>query len=315
MLGEKNDRISEWPCGIWTVLVCVDIWLLTGLLTGLLSRKRVRWMLSPADAHRPAVARQTPTGRRSPGRRPPAGGRPAEFNGPGRSGINRRDWSEINIIDNIFRILAGPIVSWLVNKYGCRAVAITGAVVSSVGLGISVLATNVTTLYVTVGVVAGNGWRVSVTSLTANCCWMDGSRSRVRIDVSSGHRERDDVFRGQAVVRHRHRRLRLRSGDIRLRAPVRVAHQLVPLDGRPAHPGRHRAQWRHLRRPLPTHRTQPGGAQRWSRGNGRRNDREGETGPGGSVQARRGRVRSEFQVGMRRHDGFVPVQRSHFRPV
>lgn len=49
----------------------------------------------------------------------------------------------------------GPIVSSLVNKYGCRTITIVGALIAAFGLGISTLATSVTTLYVTIGLLAG----------------------------------------------------------------------------------------------------------------------------------------------------------------
>ena len=59
----------------------------------------------------------------------------------------------------------GPIVSWLVNKYGCRTVTIAGAIVSSLGLGVSIFATNVLVLYITIGLVAGE-FRLSFLSRT-----------------------------------------------------------------------------------------------------------------------------------------------------
>jgi hypothetical protein len=42
-----------------------------------------------------------------------------------------------------------------VNKYGCRTITIVGALIAAFGLGISTLATSVTTLYVTIGLLAG----------------------------------------------------------------------------------------------------------------------------------------------------------------
>lgn len=51
--------------------------------------------------------------------------------------------------------VAGPIVSSLVNKYGCRAITIAGAIVAAIGLGFSTMAPNVATLYGTIGIVAG----------------------------------------------------------------------------------------------------------------------------------------------------------------
>ena len=50
---------------------------------------------------------------------------------------------------------SGPVVSSLVNKYGCRPVTVVGAVIAAVGLAISIFAPNVVTLYVTIGIVSG----------------------------------------------------------------------------------------------------------------------------------------------------------------
>jgi MFS family permease len=52
-------------------------------------------------------------------------------------------------------ICAGPISSSFVNKYGCRAVTIAGAVLAFVCLVLSAFAQNVITLYFTIGLGAG----------------------------------------------------------------------------------------------------------------------------------------------------------------
>ncbi|XP_060589719.1 monocarboxylate transporter 12-like [Ruditapes philippinarum] len=51
-----------------------------------------------------------------------------------------------------FSCLTGPISGGLCDRFGCRMVAVTGAVLSSVSLLISSFATNVTYLYLTYGV-------------------------------------------------------------------------------------------------------------------------------------------------------------------
>lgn len=51
--------------------------------------------------------------------------------------------------------LTGPIVSSLVNKYGCRTITIVGALVAALGLGVSTIVNDVSTLYVTIGLLAG----------------------------------------------------------------------------------------------------------------------------------------------------------------
>lgn len=52
----------------------------------------------------------------------------------------------------------GPISSALTNKYGCRAVTITGAIIASIGFAFSLLAPTITMLYFTIGVCAGLGF-------------------------------------------------------------------------------------------------------------------------------------------------------------
>lgn len=54
-----------------------------------------------------------------------------------------------------FLIPAGPIAGILVNKFGCRLVTIAGAVLASASLFVSIYAPNVQTLYVTIGLGAG----------------------------------------------------------------------------------------------------------------------------------------------------------------
>lgn len=49
----------------------------------------------------------------------------------------------------------GPIASVLVNRFGCRKVTMAGAVLAAAGLAISAATTNVSTLYVTVGLCTG----------------------------------------------------------------------------------------------------------------------------------------------------------------
>ncbi|XP_074112661.1 monocarboxylate transporter 14-like [Cotesia typhae] len=55
-------------------------------------------------------------------------------------------------------LCSGPISSAFVNKYGCRAVTIAGAILSSICLLLSVWAPNVITLYFTIGIGTGLGF-------------------------------------------------------------------------------------------------------------------------------------------------------------
>ncbi|XP_058821435.1 monocarboxylate transporter 3-like isoform X2 [Topomyia yanbarensis] len=53
---------------------------------------------------------------------------------------------------------AGPVVSALANKYGCRAVCIAGSIISCVAFALSTLSTNVTMMMLTYGVMGGIGF-------------------------------------------------------------------------------------------------------------------------------------------------------------
>ena len=60
----------------------------------------------------------------------------------------------------------GPIIGGLSNKYGLRPICMVGSLVTCIGLGLSTLSHNVTTLLFTIGVIGGFG--ASLTSLPAN---------------------------------------------------------------------------------------------------------------------------------------------------
>ncbi|XP_055602325.1 uncharacterized protein LOC129751075 isoform X2 [Uranotaenia lowii] len=53
---------------------------------------------------------------------------------------------------------AGPVVSALANKYGCRTVCIAGSIISSAAFALSTLSTNVTMMMLTYGVMGGIGF-------------------------------------------------------------------------------------------------------------------------------------------------------------
>ena len=86
----------------------------------------------------------------------------------------------------------GPIASVLVNRFGCRAVTIAGSVLASFGLAISAATSNVSTLYVTVGLCTGTLFG----SNTANICFIIilVLRLGLRPHLPAGHRQRLDVL-------------------------------------------------------------------------------------------------------------------------
>lgn len=57
-----------------------------------------------------------------------------------------------------FYFVSGPIVSALINKYGCRAVCIAGSIVSATAFALSTLSTRIEVLMLTYGVLGGFGF-------------------------------------------------------------------------------------------------------------------------------------------------------------
>ena len=58
--------------------------------------------------------------------------------------------------------LAGPIVSALTNKFGCRPVAITGSIIATIAFVLSVFAPNIDILILTYGVIGGKYLYISI---------------------------------------------------------------------------------------------------------------------------------------------------------
>ena len=56
-----------------------------------------------------------------------------------------------------FYLLSSPISGALINKFGCGIVCLVGCVIGAIGIGISSLSPNVTTLMITYGVIGGYG--------------------------------------------------------------------------------------------------------------------------------------------------------------
>jgi MCP family monocarboxylic acid transporter-like MFS transporter 14 len=54
-----------------------------------------------------------------------------------------------------FHLIAGPIVSALANKFGCRIVAVIGSVIGGIFFVVSQWSTNIDMMIVTYGVMGG----------------------------------------------------------------------------------------------------------------------------------------------------------------
>ena len=63
----------------------------------------------------------------------------------------------VNSLYVSFPLLAGPVAGVAINRYGCRIVTIAGSLLSGLGFVLSFFATNIWTLYFTLGLMAGIG--------------------------------------------------------------------------------------------------------------------------------------------------------------
>lgn len=75
-------------------------------------------------------------------------------------------------------LLVGPIMSNLVDKYGCRKMTIIGGVVSSAGFALSAICQSVEMLYLTFGIISGIGLGIGyVTAVVSIAFWFDKKRT------------------------------------------------------------------------------------------------------------------------------------------
>ena len=71
-------------------------------------------------------------------------------------GTSRSATSMIGSIQIGVTYLVGPIAADLVNRFGCRVIAITGSIISATSIIISGVAPNIATLFITTGFFTGN---------------------------------------------------------------------------------------------------------------------------------------------------------------
>lgn len=75
-------------------------------------------------------------------------------------------------------LLAGPIMSALVDRYGCRSMTIVGAIISTIGFVASSFANNIIVMYFTFGVIGGIGLGLCfVTAVVSIAFWFDKKRA------------------------------------------------------------------------------------------------------------------------------------------
>lgn len=71
-------------------------------------------------------------------------------------------------------LLAGPILSNLVDKYGCRVMTIIGGLIAGIGFVLSALSNSVEMLYLTFGLISGFGIGIGyVTAVVSIAFWFD----------------------------------------------------------------------------------------------------------------------------------------------
>ncbi|XP_055839349.1 uncharacterized protein LOC129907258 [Episyrphus balteatus] len=75
-------------------------------------------------------------------------------------------------------LLVGPVMSNLVDKYGCRKMTIIGGLLSSFGFALSAIGTSVEMLYLTFGIISGLGLGIGyVTAVVSIAFWFDKKRT------------------------------------------------------------------------------------------------------------------------------------------
>ncbi|KAL0112511.1 hypothetical protein PUN28_012081 [Cardiocondyla obscurior] len=75
-------------------------------------------------------------------------------------------------------LLSGPIMSALVDRYGCRKMTILGGLISGLGFILSVFSNTIELMYVTFGVIAGLGLGLCyVTAVVSIAFWFDKKRT------------------------------------------------------------------------------------------------------------------------------------------
>lgn len=96
-------------------------------------------------------------------------------------GFFKKSEAKTSLIGSLFisvPLIAGPIMSALVDRYGCRSMTIVGGVAATVGFVAAAFCDSVETLYVTYGIIAGLGMGLLyVTAVVSIAYWFDKRRN------------------------------------------------------------------------------------------------------------------------------------------
>lgn len=75
-------------------------------------------------------------------------------------------------------LLVGPIMSNLVDKYGCRKMTILGGLLGATGFILASMSNSIEMLYITFGIIAGLGLGLGyVTAVVSIAFWFDKKRT------------------------------------------------------------------------------------------------------------------------------------------
>lgn len=74
-------------------------------------------------------------------------------------------------------LMSGPVLSNLVDKYGCRVMTIVGGFIGGIGFVLASMSTSVEMLYITFGLISGFGIGIGyVTAIVSIAFWFDKKR-------------------------------------------------------------------------------------------------------------------------------------------
>lgn len=74
-------------------------------------------------------------------------------------------------------LMSGPVLSNLVDKYGCRVMTVIGGLIGGIGFVLASISTSVEMLYITFGLISGFGIGIGyVTAIVSIAFWFDKKR-------------------------------------------------------------------------------------------------------------------------------------------
>lgn len=83
-------------------------------------------------------------------------------------------------------LMSGPVLSNLVDKYGCRVMTIIGGLIGGIGFVLASISTSVEMLYITFGLIAGFGIGIGyVTAIVSIAFWFDKKSKQTYLFIHS----------------------------------------------------------------------------------------------------------------------------------